>query len=84
MWLLRSKASQDYFNAVATGTAQQHLYLNDLRRHQVRVPNIQIQVGILQRMRKIEDQLLNARLRVAEVASLRAKALSMVEGAHLQ
>jgi len=78
-WLLRSKASQNYFNTVATGTAQLHLYLNDLRRHPIRLPSIDNQKKIVKLMNQVKDYISRTEKRTAEIISLRTKALCIFE-----
>ena len=79
LWMLRSKASQDYFNAVATGTAQLHLYLGDLRRQPVQVPSMDVQKDIVQHMNRTDEKLTATGQREGEIAALRAAVLCMVE-----
>lgn len=66
MLLLRSPKSQRYFASVATGTAQLHLYLTDLRRQTITVPSIKRQVAVANRTGFLE-------LRIGECHGRKAK-----------
>jgi type I restriction enzyme, S subunit len=55
--LLRSRKSQQYFASIATGTAQLHLYLTELRRHKIAVPSLNAQRALVERTADIENQI---------------------------
>lgn len=73
--LLRSRRSQDYFRSAATGTAQLHLYLNELRRQVVKIPSIEVQTESVRRVGEVEDLLRSCFRRASELASLRDSVL---------
>jgi len=79
LWMLRSKVSQDYFQSIATGTAQLHLYLKDLRRQPVKLPSVDTQRDVVEHINHVKEQMVSTNRRQAEIAALRAAAFCIFE-----
>ncbi len=75
LWLLRSPPAQHYFRRVATGTAQLHLYLDDLRRQIVQVPSIDVQEVAVQLLRQLEKRVDLVSHRISRIRETRSAAL---------
>lgn len=77
---LQSPASKNYFEAVATGTAQKHLYLSDLRRQKVAIPPLKAQSEIMRDFKKFRFARDCAENRKTEVTNIFKKILLNVVG----
>jgi len=78
--ILRSRKSQRYFASVATGTAQMHLYLNDLRRQKITVPTIAAQLVLIERTVDIERGVRSIATRFTDLRAIRASIMIELTG----
>ncbi len=74
--ILRSPRTQRYFDIVATGTAQKHLYLSDLRKQPIELPSVQRQSFLLEKIRQFEEAHQQIRARIQKIGQMYRTALS--------